>query len=72
MSKPNQENLMDPMWNRHMKTLTERKKRIEISETLAQAITEWYNERGLPEPSWKPTEETWWIEYNRSLNNDNT
>jgi hypothetical protein len=37
-----------------MKTLTKRKKRIEISEKLSQAISDWYTENGLPEPDWRP------------------
>ncbi len=63
MSNKNQENPMDPLWQAHMKTLTERKKQIEISEKLSEAISEWYTENGLPEPDWRPHKDPeWWTD----------
>jgi hypothetical protein len=50
----NPENPMENSWTTHMQMLTKRKKRIEISEKLSQAISDWYTENGLPEPDWRP------------------
>ena len=51
-----------------MKTLTERKKQIEISETISNAISNWYIEHGIPEPNWKLQKDpSWWTDYLRGL-----
>jgi hypothetical protein len=53
-----------------MKTLTERKKQIEISETITKAISDWYIENGTPEPNWRHHKDpNWWIEYLQELDN---
>jgi hypothetical protein len=67
MSEKNQPNPINT-WNHHMKTLTKRKKQIEISETLTQAISDWYIEHDLPEPNWKPQNDPqWWLDYLQEL-----
>jgi hypothetical protein len=51
-----------------MKTLTKRKKQIEISETLSEAISQWYYENGMVEPNWKVQKDPqWWISYLQEL-----
>jgi len=63
MSNKNLENPMENSWTTHMQMLTKRKKQIEISEKLSQAISEWYAENGLPEPDWRPHKDPeWWTE----------
>jgi hypothetical protein len=53
-----------------METLTKRKKQIKISETLSQAISDWYLENDLPEPDWRPqSDPKWWTDYLKSLDN---
>jgi hypothetical protein len=70
MSKKNPKNLMDPIWTTYMKTLTERKKQIEISETITKAISDWYIENGTPEPNWRfHKDPDWWIKYLQELDN---
>jgi hypothetical protein len=59
----NPETPMENSWTTHMQTLTKRKKQIEISEKLSQAISDWYDENGLPEPDWRPHKDPeWWTE----------
>ncbi len=59
---------MDHLWTMHMKTLTKRKKQIEISETLSEAISQWYYENGMVEPNWKVQKDPqWWISYLQEL-----
>ena len=71
MSEKNQQNPMDNTWNHHMKTLTMRKRQLEISETISQAISDWYLENGLPEPNWKIQKDPkWWTDYLDSLKTD--
>jgi hypothetical protein len=68
MSKKNQPNPMDHTWNHHMKTLTKRKKQIEISETISKAISDWYIEHSIPEPNWKSQKDpSWWTDYLQEL-----
>lgn len=60
----------DPFSPTHMKILMKRMKRIEIGETVKQAISDWYFENGKPEPLWYvPKNPPWWDEYLNSLDN---
>ena len=60
----------DPFSPTSMKILMRRMKRIEISETVKQAISEWYYENGMAEPLWYvPKNPEWWTEYLNSLDN---
>ena len=60
----------DPFSPTHMKILMKRMKRIEIGETLRQAISDWYYENGMVEPLWYvPKNPPWWDEYLNSLDN---
>jgi len=62
---------MDHMWQMHMKTLTHRKKMMEISETIDRTLWEWYSERELQVPNWKNKKDPdWWIEYLEELKNN--
>ena len=47
-----------------MKTLTKRKKNLQIAQTIDEAINEWYSLHNLPVPDWKyKRDPDWWIEY---------
>lgn len=60
----------DPFSPTSMKILMKRMKRIEIGETVKQAISEWYYENGMAEPLWYvPKNPEWWTEYLNSLDN---
>ena len=60
----------DPFSQMSMKILMKRMKRIEIGETVKQAISEWYYENGMVEPLWYvPKNPEWWTEYLNSLDN---
>lgn len=51
-----------------MKTLMQRKKQIEIGETIKSAIRDWYLERGITEPQWWVDKDPqWWTSYLKSL-----
>lgn len=59
---------MDHIWEMYLKTLTKRKKNIEIAETIDHAIWKWYFDNGIPEPNWKVQKDPqWWIDYLKSL-----
>ena len=61
---------MDPFSQTSMKILMNRMKRIEIGETVKQAISDWYYENGMVEPLWYvPKNPDWWEEYIQSLDN---
>lgn len=54
----------DHIWQMHMKTLMQRKKQIEIGETIKSAIRDWYLERGITEPQWWVDKDPqWWVDY---------
>ena len=60
----------DPFSQTSMKILMKRMKKIEIGETVKQAISDWYYENGMVEPLWYvPKNPEWWDEYLNSLDN---
>lgn len=50
------------MWKIRMETLTKRKRIIEIAETIDKVLYEWYSERGLDVPHWKPKKNVDWCD----------
>ena len=55
----------------HMQTLTKRKRNMEIAQTIDDALTEYYSERGLEVPQWKMQRDPqWWTDYLQELNID--
>jgi hypothetical protein len=59
---------MDPFSQMSMKILMKRMKKIEIGETVKQAISDWYYENGMVEPLWYvPKNPDWWISYLKEL-----
>jgi hypothetical protein len=59
----NQNESEDHTWKTHMETLMKRKTVIETAEIIKSAISEWYFERGIPEPRWQTKKDPdWWIE----------
>ena len=71
MSKQNPENHMDPIWQMHMQTLTKRKRNMEIAQTIDDALSEYYSERGVDVPNWKRDKDPqWWKDYLISLGVD--
>ena len=65
MSSQNPENHMDPIWQMHMQTLTERKKNIRYAEVIDEALYQYYTvENDLPVPNWRQIRDPeWWLEY---------
>lgn len=60
----------DPFSQTSMKILMKRMKKIEIGETVKQAVSDWYYENGMVEPLWYvPKNPPWWDEYLNSLDN---
>ena len=54
----------DPIWTTHMLTLTKRKRRMEIAQTIDNALEEYYSEQGKPVPKWRTKKDPdWWMEY---------
>ena len=53
----------DPSWKMHMQMLMQRKRNMEIAQTIDEALEEWYSEQGRPVPQWKKEKYSWWREY---------
>ena len=54
MSEQNQENHMDHMWQTHMKTLTQRKRNLQVAQIIDDALHQYYVvERGQQVPNWR-------------------
>ena len=71
MSKQNPENPMDLMWQTHMRTLTKRKRSMEIAQIIEDSLYEYYTiERGLPVPNWKKKDPEWWVDYLKNMGID--
>ena len=48
----------------HMRMLMQRKRNMEIAQTIDDALYEWYSERDLDVPQWKQKRDPdWWTEY---------
>jgi hypothetical protein len=60
------------MWKIHMKTLTKRKRNLQIAQTIDEALYEYYViENDLPVPNWRYIkDQDWWIDYLESLGID--
>jgi hypothetical protein len=71
MSEQNPKNHTDHMWKIHMKTLTKRKRNLQIAQTIDEAINEYYSIQGKPVPNWRYIkDQDWWIDYLESLGMD--
>ena len=71
MSKQNPENPTDLMWQTHMRTLTKRKRSMEIARIIEDSLYEYYTiERGLPVPNWKKKDPEWWVDYLKNMGID--
>mgnify|MGYP001544548213 CR=1 FL=1 len=65
-----QNNHTDPIWQMRMKILMQRKRQMEIGDTIRKAISDWYFEQGKPEPNWQVKKDPdWWTEYLNQLDN---
>tara|TARA_R110002020_G_scaffold5823_1_gene23842 strand:+ start:471 stop:650 length:180 start_codon:yes stop_codon:yes gene_type:complete len=55
-----------------MKTLTKRKRNLQIAQTIDEALYEYYViENDLPVPNWRYIkDQDWWIDYLKSLGID--
>ena len=60
----------DPSWKMHMQMLMQRKRNMEIAQTIDDALFEWYSEQGRSVPKWKKEKQQWWREYLISLGLD--
>ena len=65
MSEKNLYENEDPTWQTHMKMLTQRKKSMEIAQTIDDALYQYYVvERNEKVPNWRYIKDAdWWIEY---------
>ena len=72
MSEKNLYENEDPMWQIHMRTLTQRKKSLQVAQIIDDALHQYYVvERGKPVPNWRYIkDQDWWIEYLKTLNID--
>jgi len=59
----------DHLWQTYTETLMQRKRQIEIGETIRKAISDWYFEQGKPEPNWYHKDPSWWTDYLKELDN---
>ena len=68
MSEGNHYENEDPTWQIRMRMLTQRKRNMEIAQTIDNALAEYYSEKGQPVPTWKRQKDPqWWRDYLRSL-----
>ena len=65
MSEKNLYENEDPTWQTHMKMLMQRKKSMEIAQTIDDALYQYYVvERNEEVPNWRYIKDAdWWIEY---------
>jgi|TARA_B100001939_G_scaffold341732_1_gene351768 hypothetical protein len=68
MSEKNLYENEDPIWRMRMQMLMQKKRSMEIAQTIDDALFEYYSELGLPVPNWKREKDPkWWKDYLRSL-----
>ena len=71
MSEKNPSENEDLLWQTHMRTLTKRKRNMEIARTIDEVINEYYSLQGKPVPNWRyMKDQDWWIEYLQNLGID--
>jgi|TARA_B100001093_G_scaffold303223_1_gene289199 hypothetical protein len=72
MSNKNLYENEDPLWQMHMQTLMQRKRNMEIAQTIDDALHQYYVvEQGKPVPNWRYVkDQDWWIEYLKDLGID--
>ena len=72
MSEKNLYENEDPTWQMHMKMLMQRKKSMEIAQTIDEALYQYYVvEQGKEVPNWRYIkDQDWWLEYLDSLGID--
>ena len=71
MSEKNLYEHEDPLWQTHMRMLMQRKRSMEIAQTIDDALLEYYSEKCLDVPNWKRQKDPqWWRDYLRELGLD--
>jgi hypothetical protein len=72
MSEKNLYENEDPTWQIHMRTLTQRKRSLQIAQIIDEELHQYYVvERGQKVPNWSYIkDQDWWIEYLKSLGID--
>ena len=62
----------DHMWSMHMQTLMQRKRNLQIAQTIDEALYQYYVvECGVSVPNWKTSKDPeWWIRYLEELGID--
>ena len=72
MSQQNHQENEDHLWQTRMKMLMQRKKSMEIAQTIDEALYQYYVvEQGKEVPNWRYIkDQDWWIEYLKSLGID--
>lgn len=55
----------------NMNELNRRMRQIKTAEIIKKAISDWYFEKGIPEPIWYVNQDPqWWTDYLRDLTNE--
>ena len=68
MSEKNLYENEDLTWKIHMRTLTQRKKNMEIAQTIDKSLYDYYSEKGMKVPQWKTKKDPqWWVDYLKEL-----
>ena len=72
MSEKNLYGNEDHSWKIRMQTLTQRKKNLQIAQTIDDALYQHYTvEQGKPVPNWRYIkDQDWWCEYLKNLGID--
>ena len=72
MSQENPLENEDHLWQTRMKMLMQRKRSMEIAQTIDEALYQYYVvEQGKEVPNWRYIKDAdWWIEYLKSLGID--
>ena len=72
MSQENPLENEDRLWQTRMKMLMQRKRSMEIAQTIDEALYQYYVvEQGKEVPNWRYIKDAdWWIEYLKSLGID--
>ena len=71
MSEKNLYENEDPSWRMHMLTLMQRKRNMEIAQTIEDSLKEYYDSIGKPVPKWRINRNPqWWTDYLISLGLD--
>ena len=70
MSEKNLYENEDPIWRMRMQTLMQKKRSMEIAQTIDKALYDYYSDQGKSVPKWKKKDPDWWTAYLEELGID--